>query len=411
MLLTTLGTAMIAASAYGIHRNMPNTHLKIIMQRYLRANDLDLIKVRDIRRDGNTFKMDLLLPYNITAADVQEHVMGMEQVTSSHIRFSYSGGPTCTLEFGYSDFRDRMPYVHKKYDPLTIPLYTPFGTRFIDFRDESCCHLLIGGTTRMGKTTLIRLMITLLIHGTNGKVCIKAIDNKVNDLYMFRNVPQVEVGETEDEAVTMLTDVLQEMENRKRLLKQYGDCMDAKEFREKHPEHPMDPMFVIIDEYGRFADHQPLQELVIRLVEMAGYVDIHMVVASQRPDAQSVLKPRIKANLLTRICFTTVDDKNSIVVLDVPDAAKLNRIKGRAVLLDGFPEVVQVPYLSTDMTRKLMQPFEKIVKDDEHVNSEGRPADTDAEPLQGFKPQPIGEDHIPEPKKRNNNRKSRVKKA
>ena len=408
-LLSAIGTAMVATSVIGIHRNMPNTHMKIVVRRYLEANKLEAIKISSLTREGDLFKMKLILPYNITAAEFQKHVPGIEQVTYSHIRFSYQGGPAVYLEFGYSEFKARMPFKMTKLDPLCIPLFSPFGIRHLDFRQETSCHVMIGGATRMGKTALIRLMATMLLHTTNGNVKMKMLDNKVNDLYMFKNIPQVEIGETADDAARILTDVLQEVADRKRVLKEYDDCIDIHELRQKHPDRDFPPLFIIIDEYGRYADDETVQQAVEALVETAGYLDVHIILASQRPDAQTVLKARIKANLTTRICFSTTDEANSKVVLDLPDAAKLYKVQGRAILLDGFPEVVQVPHLTTAAAVELLKPFVKEKVQDELT--EGRKDYSNVEPLQSFEPLPIGEDSLPEPKKRNRNRKPGVKKT
>ncbi|MMZ47346.1 DNA translocase SftA [compost metagenome] len=411
MFLTLTGAAMIATSVIGIHRNMPNTQLKTLLRKYFESNKLEGVKVRNIyRRDDHTFVADIGLPMHITAAELQSHMPGIEQVTSTFAKFKYKGGPSCYIEFGYSDFKDRMPFQSRSYvEPLTIPLYTPFGKKVIDFRQETSCHMLIGGATRMGKTAFIRLLAVLLIHSTQGNVVVKMLDNKINDLYMFRKVRQVEIGETEEDAIAILTEALRESERRKALLRAHDDCIDLAEYRKKYPDaDPIPPYFVIIDEYGRFADNDLIQKAVERLVETAGYLDMHVVIASQRPDAQTVLKARIKANLTTRVCFTTMDEMNSKVVLDIPDAARLRKVQGRAILLDGFPEVVQVPFLSTIAATELLEPYKEV---NYHDDSAGRTDSSDGEPLQSFKPQAIGADRIPEPKKRNGNRKQSAKKA
>lgn len=404
-LLTALGASMVATSAIGISRNMPNTRLKILIRRYLDANKIDGVKLRDIHRHDNIFRAEMVLPYNFTAAQMQKHVPGLEQVTSSHIRFVYGGGPVFHLEFGYSDFKANMAYCPSNSAPLVIPLYSPFGIRNIDFRQETSCHLLVGGATRMGKTALIRLIATTLLQSTEGKIVVKMIDNKVNDLYMFKNVPQVTIAESEAEAEQVLVDAKLEMEQRKQLLKEYGDCVDTRELLQKHSVR-LDPYFVIIDEYGRFADNDDIQKAVERLVETSGYLDMHVIIASQRPDAQTVLKARIKANLTTRICFTTMDEMNSKVVLDIPDAARLGKVQGRAILLDGFPEVVQVPHMTAATAKEIVAPYAQEAKP--HVESERRTDIEDVTPFQSFEPQPIGEIDIPKPKKRKTNRKPRT---
>lgn len=416
ILLTALGASMVASSAYGIHRNMPSTHLKIQVKKYLEANKLHTVRIRNFNMVGDSYRMELSLPYDVSASDLQEHVPGLEQVTSSFVKYSYAGGPVVVLEFGFSAFAARMNFrtPEKPLGPLCVPMYSPFGTRMIDFNDETCCHMLVGGTTRMGKSVFIRLMVTMLLHTTQGDVVLKLLDNKINDLYVFRDIPGVELGETQDDAKRILSEAVKEMERRKGVLKEVGDCVDMKDYRKNHPNSGMPPYFVIIDEYARFSDNEEVQKLVETLVETAGYLDMHMVVASQRPDAQTVLRPRIKANLLTRVCFTTADKKNSEVILDSPDAVNLRRIQGRAILNDGFNNVVQVPYLSTEQAAAIIKPYKKegIYREyRQQVIESGSESDQVSESLQGFRPRAIGEDDLQEPEKLNTNRKSRAKKA
>jgi prenyltransferase beta subunit len=64
--------------------------------------------------------------------------------------------------------------------------------------------------------------------------------------------------------------------------------------------------FCIIDEYARF-NKKPIHKLVAELVQTAGYVNVHVIIATQRPDARQTLPANIKMGLMTRICFRTAD--------------------------------------------------------------------------------------------------------
>jgi hypothetical protein len=121
--------------------------------------------------------------------------------------------------------------------------------------------------------------------------------------------------------------------------------------------HLFKPMFLIIDEYGRFAEYQDIQNKVMELVETAGFVNVHVIIATQRPDARTVLRPRIKQGLQARICFRVPDKNNSIVILDVEGAELLPTTKGRAILSDGDKKIIQVPYLTYPQCEELLQPF------------------------------------------------------
>jgi DNA segregation ATPase FtsK/SpoIIIE-like protein len=121
--------------------------------------------------------------------------------------------------------------------------------------------------------------------------------------------------------------------------------------------HHFKPIFLLVDEYARFSDNKEIQKKVIELTETAGYVNIHLIITTQRPDARTVLPPRIKGNLLARICFTTADEANSVIILDRSGAESLGRIAGRAILSDSEYNIVQVPLITTDQVLEQLKPF------------------------------------------------------
>lgn len=369
VMLGMIGTAMVASSVVGVWRNLPGQHLKRHMRKHFLATKLDQVKIKAVRRCGTNFEADITLPYNVPIEKFKDQLPGLEQTAGTKILFQQTHGRLCKLKFGYSDFREVMSYNDPADKPLVIPLYTAFGPTELDFCRESCCHLLVGGATRMGKTVLLRLLITHLIRSTKGHVKLVLCDNKVSDLWVFRELGQVSIAETQLEALCSLKEALEEVARRKELLKKSFDCVDIKSYRGKYPTCNLPPMFVIIDEFGRFCDNKEIQTAVTELAETAGYLDIHLVVATQRPDAKDVMQPRIKANMLARICFATPDEANSKIVLDLPDAAHIGRIQGRAVLLEGFSQLIQVPYITESQTIELLKPYYR--EDMPNVDSKG----------------------------------------
>jgi hypothetical protein len=368
-MLTIAGAALLTASGIGLMNNRPKAIIRKQLVRYFRASKMPEVTVKDIKKKGSNYTAKITLPYGLPLDRFQDHLPGIEQAVATPIKLKHVFGSTCELVLGYAPFYDSITYNEKlPKDGLTIPLFTPFGLKKLDFSDETCCHLLTGGATRMGKSALIRLIATHLTLSTDGNIVIKMLNNKVTDLYMFRNIPHIEIAETSHEAQAVLELVLEEARRRKALLKSKKDVVDIKQFRQRYPKENVPPMFVIVDEYGRFADDKGIQSAVTELAETAGYLDIHLIVTSQRPDAKDVLKPRIKANILTRIAFSTTDETNSNIILDAPDAAHLGKIQGRALLLDGFLEKVQVPYISPDQAIHLLEPYRK---DDEIHDAEG----------------------------------------
>ncbi len=224
--------------------------------------------------------------------------------------------------------------------------------------------LIVAGATRMGKTVFVRLLFTHLMVATEGKVVFYYMNNKVEDYYPMQDVPQIpEPSESIEEAIATLYSVRNEIRERKKKLRKTKDAVNVRQYNEKHPEDYIPPMFVVFDEYGRFADEseesEELQSLVQEIAETAGYLDIHLVIATQRPDATSVLKPRIRANILTRVCFQTADAANSRIVIHTDDAAHLGEVRGRSIVLDGSRMLAQIPYLSEEQTMELLNPYRR----------------------------------------------------
>jgi hypothetical protein len=387
-----VGAGMMLGALYKAWDIRPKKELERIIKSTLTALELEDVKVERIDRIKNGWSVKFRMPAGYTTAEFEKEAkQALDEVSyAGGVKFRKLHGNQVEMQFGYGQFNKKMKYAPDVVNTgsLKVPLFSPFGLSYIDFEDETSCHVLIGGTTRMGKSVLIRLLVTHLMRAMDGNIRIYVLDNKITDLYPFKGVPQIAMAETISEAHHSINEVLEEAGRRKALLKEKGDVVDAKQFRQRYPDEHMPPLFVIIDEYARFASDNKFQDSVIEVAETAGYLDIHLIVASQRPDASTVLKPRIRANMLTRIAFTTVDENNSMLLLDVPDAAHLGRIQGRAVFSDGFAGKIQVPFLSADKAKNLLQPY-RIMEEIENVESEGSADREIPAPVQDLEPGPI----------------------
>jgi hypothetical protein len=263
-------------------------------------------------------------------------------------------------------------------DSLKVTLISSFGKECVDFEDGASCHMLNGGAPRMGKTIFLLYLSTMLYVQNQGKIQIYINSPKAKDFYPFQQIKNVHIANDFDSVNTALDKMIEEYKKRNALL--YSDSLkkatDAKSVRELYPQfyHLFKPMFLIIDEYGRFAEYQDIQSKVMELVETAGFVNVHVVIATQRPDARTVLRPRIKQGLQARICFRVPDKNNSIVILDEEGAELLPTTKGRAILSDGDKKIIQVPYLTYPQCEELLKPFRSESHDNQ---SEKRSIDTE----------------------------------
>lgn len=345
-------------------------------------------------RRGYGWDIKVRLPKGYSVEKFQKNLPPVEQALVGKIEMKHIQGRDVLLKLGQKPLRERMDYDESLVIPgeLSLPYYTPFGLRYLNFGDESCCHLIVAGATRMGKTVFLRLLFAHLILATEGKIKFYYINNKLEDYYPLAGVPQItEPAETTADAFAMLNEAKREIASRKAKLRASRDAVNVKQYNQKHPEDYIPPLFVVFDEYGRFAEDEDLQALVTEIAETAGYLDVHLVIATQRPDATTVLKPRIRANILTRVCFQTADEKNSEIVVHTPDAYNLGQIRGRAIVLDGMPMLAQVPYISEDKAMELLRPF----RSEADAQSEGSEDPQLPSALPSFVSGPVGAVGLP----------------
>lgn len=408
---TTAGLALLATSTLQIVRHTPTFNMRRNLYEVFDLADIQVVddkkhvtkpKIRKLRKTIYGFTLNLELPKGYTVEQFRKALPVIEQATSSQILTKHLRGREVELQLGCIPVEERMDYDRHLMitGRPTVPYHTAFGVKHIDFWDDACCHLIAAGATRMGKTVFLRLLFTNIMLSMGGNVQFFYINNKVEDYYPMQGIPQIpEPAEDVLDAIRVMHRAKEEVERRKAVLRKSRDCVNVQMYREKYPNENMPPMFIVFDEFGRFTDEDKdnkeaklLQQLVMEIAETAGYLDVHLVIATQRPDATTVLKPRIRANILTRVCFQTADEKNSEIVIHTGSAAHLDRIKGRAIVLDGMPAIGQVPYVSEDQTAYLLSPFRRDGFDVEPERSD----DTDVlEPFSGFKPRPLGGDDLP----------------
>jgi hypothetical protein len=330
--------------------------------------------ILDIIQDENILSAKLIMPPSIDLDDLETILPNLKQeLNAVDVKLGKIKGKKVEILFGMRDL-SKSTY-HIREDTLKIELPSAYGVSILDFADGASCHLLNGGTTRMGKTNFLLYVCTLLYVQTKGDIDFYITATKLKDFYPLFGLPNVRTAKGADEFDIMLDDLIRLYQFRDSLLysSELIKATDAKDVKSMYPDkyYLFRPVFVIIDEYARYADNREIQLKVMELVETAGYVNIHVLISTQRPDARTVLPPRIKGNLLARICFTTTDKNNSIVILDTEGAEKLGKIPGRAIYLDSDLNIIQVPRMTANNSMKLLKPFRKDAKKNVNENTEG----------------------------------------
>lgn len=319
--------------------------------------------IKMVYRDGDVLYANITLPAHKERSDLEKLLPNLQQeVKATAVKIGKVDGKDVELQFGMNEL-DNIVFDEKLLHPDSLKVEFPsaFGKHILDFEDGASCHLLNGGATRMGKTIFMLYLMSTIFLQNKGNVKFYISSAKLKDFYPFEGLRQVQMCRDEEGMEKMLEEIVDEYKKRDALL--YSTALrkatDAKSVRKNYPSHYhlFKPIFVFIDEYARFAANKRIQEMVTEIVETAGFVNVHVVIASQRPDASTVLRPRIRANLLTRMAFTTVDKKNSEIILDAEGAEKLGKIAGRGLIKDSDITAVQVPYLDAVKCDELMEVY------------------------------------------------------
>lgn len=197
-------------------------------------------------------------------------------------------------------------------------------------------HILIGGVTGFGKSVLSNCLTWQLIK--KGTVIIPLDFKGGIELDMFS--PFHEVISERDKAVKALEAVVKEYEERLKLIKS-RKLKNIKQFNAKYPDEALCRMVIIGDEVAEMLSGatskvdqvliSKLDEQVSTVARLARAVGIHLILGTQRPDA-NVLQGQIKNNLPARICGRMIDIQPSIMILGTPDATRIPDIKGRFML-------------------------------------------------------------------------------
>jgi S-DNA-T family DNA segregation ATPase FtsK/SpoIIIE len=217
-------------------------------------------------------------------------------------------------------------------------------------------HLLIAGATGTGKSVSLNAMImSILFKAPPRDVRFVMIDLKMLELSLYEELPHLLVPVVTDpkKAVVVLKNLVEQMDQRYRLLKEKGvrnldgyNQLIAQEEQEHRAgvielndivdDEPAEPavevlrhehlpkIVIIIDELAdlMMTVGRDVEEPITRLAQKARACGMHLILATQRPSVD-VITGLIKANFPARISFQVTARVDSRTILDCIGAERL----------------------------------------------------------------------------------------
>ncbi|MCC5899704.1 MAG: PD-(D/E)XK nuclease family protein [Phormidium sp. BM_Day4_Bin.17] len=213
--------------------------------------------------------------------------------------------------------------------PVTAPVRVAIGVNLenklveADLSDPNTCHFLVGGTTGSGKSEFLRaLLLSVIQRRSPEHLKLALVDPKRVTFPEFENIPWLlsPIVKDSDRAIALMEDLVLEMESRYKAF-EASRCNDLPTYNQRCLERNKPtkaPIICLFDEYADFMAEKEVAKVlelsIKRLGAMARAAGIHLIIATQRPEAK-VVTPLIRSNLPGRIALKTASEADSSIIL------------------------------------------------------------------------------------------------
>ncbi len=277
-------------------------------------------------------------------------------------------------------------------DPLAFAVGKDLSGKTVVANLAKMPHLLIAGTTGSGKSVMTNTLIaSLLYHNAPSDMKLIIVDPKQVEMVQYNDIPHLlaPIINSVEKALSAMKWAVNEMEKRYTIMaeekvRNIGDYntkmmrkaaegkpapkkvevkaegAEPEETKAEEPMHESERMpyiVIIIDEMAdlMMMAGKDLEMLIVRIAQKGRAAGIHLVLATQRPEAK-VITGLIKANIPGKIAFAVGSQIDSRIMLDQPGAEKLLG-KGDMLLLTtdmmGKPRRIQGAWASDEDVAKV----------------------------------------------------------
>ncbi|MBE3039177.1 MAG: hypothetical protein IMZ62_10245 [Chloroflexi bacterium] len=300
--------------------------------------------------------------------------------------------------------KDMLQLAGSKPEGMAVPLFLGKDSSGEALVSDlaSMPHLLIAGTTGSGKSVCINTIIAgILLTRRPDEVKMILIDPKMVEMAAFNTIPHLMtpiVTETR-RAVQILEWATIKMDERYALLaearvkniSEYNALGTEEIVRRFEPTSPEEEakipkklpyVVIVIDELAdlMMTAAKEIEAHIVRLAQKSRAVGIHIVLATQRPQA-TVVTGLIKANMPTRIGFRVAARMDSRIILDQNGAETLLGQGDMLFLKPGTSDLIraQGTFVSDEEVRRMVKHLKEVAEPQFHpeLTQLGQPDTTD----------------------------------
>lgn len=221
-------------------------------------------------------------------------------------------------------------------------------------------HLLVAGATGQGKSVGLNAIITSLLYKKHpAELKLVLVDPKCVEFSLYAALEHHYLAKLPEEDRAIITDakkvvptlnsLVAEMEDRYKLLEMARE-RNIKDYNAKFINHQLNPnnghrfmpyIVLVIDEFCDLImqSGKEIETPLVRLAQKARAIGIHVILATQRPDAKTITG-LIKANFPSRIAFRVSQMQDSRTIIDCSGAQHL--IGKGDMLFSADGEIVRV---------------------------------------------------------------------
>ncbi len=197
-------------------------------------------------------------------------------------------------------------------------------------------HMLIAGTTGSGKSVCMNSIIMSFLYTRRpDELKLVLVDPKMVEMSLFKDVPHLmcPVVTEMSKAAAILEWAVTKMDERYELLAEAGvrDIANYNKLEWEELKERMQPaneeeearipkklpyiVFVVDELADLMMTNKEVEGSIVRIAQKARAIGIHMILATQRPQA-NVVTGLIKSNMPSRIAFKVASGMDSRIVLD-----------------------------------------------------------------------------------------------